>query len=1005
MPDERDPNETIPTPDDEFDSTVPTTPAHPEPDTTETVPAETVRGEPESAGTIPADTVRREPDSTETVPADTVPGTSATSPAETVPPSTGADTSDSLPTGAGGIRLREDDAKAPKLIAGRFEVLKMLGKGGLGRVYKVKDRQIQGREVALKVLRSKYSKNPRFKELFFDEIRAAQQFVDEHVNQVRDTGEAPETGELFLTMDLVEGESLRDLLKRENALNTRHAFEITRQVLLGLGSGHEHGLVHRDVKPENTMLAARIPKTDDNPYGVGVRLLDFGLAAVAAEVSEGVISGTPMYMSPEQAQGQRLDARSDLFAVGIVLYEMVTGTRPFHGESVDNIITSVIETDVSPLIDKLDHLSKPVHRILKKALEKKREKRYQSAADFLKAIEKSPAYKVPTATPTWNFALLSLAVIGAGSGYGLWWKANETNKEQANELTAKQSEINSLELEMIRAGEAKDDQVAELEATIGELRGKLGDSKNEALDAQTTRDDDIVRLETRVELLEKEDVNQRKLIADLTNERDEERRSRINFETANTDLQGRVNEMEAQLTKFQSQSDFRYVAAAGVDMIIRRLNNSDAHKARGKYWDLIDREAIVDAGEVDWADFLNSLTETALNLQIFRSVEDAERRNQSLEIAKRSLAEATSRFPGFRDYTRDWIGYVVEEDPPPDRLAQLEELLEWCTEGLEAAKVTADETRLADWLELANRPKIDRDLSPEILSLGRSLGRSRGEELVEPYVADYAEWLRETCVASGELNLNGLMTPRHLQSWGKTIADDRDLRRFGPAADVLAFSYARRWYDDDDENDELDWSLLEVNPLALPGPLKDWRKELYLKEQLVNAPSGFQGGRDSKFLYRCVSDAGKLTWRLEEVQPTDPPSDATVGWSVKGTIYHDDGRLMVELPERKLSLVGKRYVEEGKRTTPIARLDDVGAGYKVAIWNPGTQPEIPTPRIPLLASLIDGFWAELESDPVECLVIEEKGGRKVWFSPRWGLVRDENPDGVSRDLVHASIVR
>ncbi|MFT7665288.1 MAG: hypothetical protein ACI87A_003524, partial [Planctomycetota bacterium] len=140
----------------------------------------------------------------------------------------------------GGTGTGAPAAGAAHVFANRFEVVALLGEGGMGRVYQVRDRQIEGREVALKVLRPKFSRNSTFRNLFFQEIQAAQKFVSEQVNQVRDTGQM-EDGRLFLTMDLVSGESLRDSMKREGQMNTRHALEVTRQLLLALQSGHEQG--------------------------------------------------------------------------------------------------------------------------------------------------------------------------------------------------------------------------------------------------------------------------------------------------------------------------------------------------------------------------------------------------------------------------------------------------------------------------------------------------------------------------------------------------------------------------------------------------------------------------------------------------------------------------------------------------------------------------------------------------------------------------------------------
>ncbi|MFT5155313.1 MAG: hypothetical protein ACI841_005324, partial [Planctomycetota bacterium] len=329
--------------------------------------------------------------------------------------------------------VSNQDGIEQTLIAGRFEVLKTLGEGGMGKVYLVRDSQIEGRQVAMKLLRSRYSSNSQFRTLFFQEIRAAQNFVSENVVQVRDCGQM-EDGKLFLTMDFVPGEDLSHLLKREKKITVRHALEITRQMLLGLHSGHEQGFIHRDIKPGNVILASQVPKTDENPMGVGVRLLDFGIAGLVEEMGEGMHAGTPSYMSPEQAKGQRLDPRSDLFAVGIVLFQMISGERPFTGKTKKEVTNSIIETNLSPIIRALDELPKPVRKLLEKALSKNRDKRYQSAIEFAEAIEDSSAYKlVGEVSPFVKLSLAAMTVV-AGMAGGLLWKGQQELGSQEDRL-------------------------------------------------------------------------------------------------------------------------------------------------------------------------------------------------------------------------------------------------------------------------------------------------------------------------------------------------------------------------------------------------------------------------------------------------------------------------------------------------------------------------------------------------------------------------------------------
>lgn len=394
-----------------------------------------------------------------------------------------------------GADLVESRLPAGTMLGGRFEVVRQLGKGGMGEVFLVRDHQIERREVALKLVRAKWSQNAKFRELFFQEIRSAQKFVSPHVVQVRDCGQLPD-GQLFLTMDYVAGESLSQLLRREKNLSAKHAIEITRQLLMGLSSGHEHGLIHRDVKPGNLMLAARVLKTGDNPFGVKAGLLDFGLAALTEELEAERGPGTPHYMSPEQALGQRLDARSDLFAVGVVLYEMLAGKRPFSGRSPKEIIASVIETDPRPLIDSLEGVKKPVKKLLQKAMQKEREKRFSSAADFLKALDHVGPLQTEEGAPkamTGIAAVATIAAIGAG---GMFFN-ERISKKAADEQFAQERSTFIASKEQLST---RDAELASANARIKELNDATEQATTPLEETIKAKDRQIVKLTDALEL-------------------------------------------------------------------------------------------------------------------------------------------------------------------------------------------------------------------------------------------------------------------------------------------------------------------------------------------------------------------------------------------------------------------------------------------------------------------------------------------------------------------------
>lgn len=271
---------------------------------------------------------------------------------------------------------------------GPYRVLGVLGAGGMGVVL-LADEPALNRRVALKVVRPHLASDPRARQRFQREARAMAAIVHDHVVQIYRIDE--DAGVPFLAMPLLNGETLGDALTRENRLAPAAATEIGRQIAEGLAAAHARGLVHRDLKPGNVWLE---PRRENE---VRVRLLDFGLARAITGDSElsspGGIAGTPGYMSPEQARGQNLDERSDLFSLGIVLYRVVTGVAPFQGEN--QFVTLHLIATSTPLSAKLlvPEVPARLSELIDRLLEKNPADRPQSAqavADELTAIAQAP---------------------------------------------------------------------------------------------------------------------------------------------------------------------------------------------------------------------------------------------------------------------------------------------------------------------------------------------------------------------------------------------------------------------------------------------------------------------------------------------------------------------------------------------------------------------------------------------------------------------------------------
>jgi serine/threonine protein kinase len=347
------------------------------------------------------------------------------------------------PTPAQPVASQLTDYSASRLIGKRvshYRVLELVGGGGMGLVYKAEDIKL-GRRVALKFLPEELAGGAAALQRFEREARAASALNDPNICTIYEIEE--HEGQPFIVMELLEGQTLRELIsmagssqdKNANTFSPQKLLDIGTQIASGLGAAHNKGIVHRDIKPANIFVTTNGQ----------IKILDFGLAklqhAEAEEVEPphsegprselkwnphtsltrtGVTIGTAGYMSPEQIRGEKLDARTDLFSFGLVLYEMTTGQRAFTGDTAPVLENVILHQDPTPVRELNRAIPPKLEAIVNKALEKEREKRYQSASEIradLEMIKREVAPRSPFRR--WIYATLAIALLLIGSA--IFW--------------------------------------------------------------------------------------------------------------------------------------------------------------------------------------------------------------------------------------------------------------------------------------------------------------------------------------------------------------------------------------------------------------------------------------------------------------------------------------------------------------------------------------------------------------------------------------------------------
>lgn len=301
----------------------------------------------------------------------------------------------------------------PDPLPPRYESLGELGRGGMGIVYKARDRET-GEVIAIKVLKGDIASDTQILDRFKNELRLARQITHRNVARLYEFHRSNET--VYLSMEFVEGESLRSLLQRSGKLPVDQALTLAKQLASGLAEAHRQSIAHRDLKPENIMLG---------PHNE-LKIMDFGISrSFAADVTAtGAIIGTPAYMAPEQAEGRPVDHRTDIYAFGLVLYEMFTGEQAFTGDTAVTLaLKQIRERPKAPrAVDPT--LPKHIEAAILKCLEKDPGQRFQSVEEAVQALEGAP---VRSRRPfPWKAVAVGAAVVVLAAGVA-WWKSRPSD--------------------------------------------------------------------------------------------------------------------------------------------------------------------------------------------------------------------------------------------------------------------------------------------------------------------------------------------------------------------------------------------------------------------------------------------------------------------------------------------------------------------------------------------------------------------------------------------------
>ncbi len=816
----------------------------------------------------------------------------------------------------------------------RFELARDLGDAPLGPVFVVRDSTRDGAALRLEIAASAAARTDAQRAALEEALRAAARVDSEYVARCLEVGRLGD-GRVFALREHIGGETLAERLAREGVLHPSHALEIARQVVRALEALHGAGLAHGGVSARSVWLTAHAPKSDENPFGVRVRLLEAG--AARRDLGEG----------PD----------ADLRAVGELLSAMLGARRTDAARSeAAHTLADALRADGASAYASAEQVRRALEQLLSPPIRPITTREAQASSPASSASKSGPV-AADSRSPAFKIAV-AVAVVGLSSSAWIAWKragevhaaeysAADARTQLEHAQAAARQRTDALGLELANAQRALDRVSSELAAA---QRASHEERSNAARELGGVRSE-----------LESERARAAQLAQGLDSTRDELRVAQLRLEES------------------LGRSDASMRAARGLDTALALLEAGQAAQAR--------RQALVLESEGLFGTrqhFVSALAEGFEALERFAASRGADELATAdiaaVAAAERAQAQAREQRAAFADDSASWIGLDLVDTPGAARVARVDAALARLSEAAQAALRERDALHERDWSAIAG-VVIAQDPARAF----RHAARFACDHLDE-FGARFVREVRAKALVGEGLDVGRLASFDQLGAWAANVRSGVVRLPDDLARDVRLLADAQRWYDRDESNDAgLDFSELRATPS--PTPRKAWRDELALQWQLSSAESNFPLRQGQRAWRLSIDASGQREWWRESVDGVDGSALRLrrARFSADGRTALGEGVLRIERRGQHLAIIGS--------TLPLVDLRAHGESAKVA-----GAPLDEAVELPEALGLSPRLAAELRTLAArEVCLVYTQGAVRRWISPRLGLVREETstPEGVA----------